>query len=1053
VVTKIAKKSNRVAPTGSDIILAGEYPQLARIADEVLALAVERAYSQTLPQSTYRLQLNSGLTFRDATALVPYWNSLGVTHIYTSPFLKAGAGTIHGYDVVDYTSLNPEIGDDKDFEAYVSRLKASNMGQIVDWVPNHMGIASDENAWWRDVLECGGGSPYAEYFDIDWKPRKPDLANKVLLPVLAEQYGRELESGQLTLHFTKGAFFIHYLQRRFPVAPQSYSRILGHRLDELEQLLGKDDPHLLEYQSILTAIAHLPSRDETDQEKLAEGHREKDIIKRRLQNLCDESPIVADFINRNVEVFNGRAEDPASFDLLDDLLNDQAYRLSFWRVAADEINYRRFFDVNELAAVCMENPRVFSASHERIFAWMAAGKIDGLRIDHADGLFDPTEYLRQLQEMRFRQLCQQSLEELQTVRQIAAGGESGLTSAEAIERELWKSLERKLQERFLAARSKQGSDLLRPLYCVVEKILGPSESLPDDWPVHGTTGYDFLNEVNGLFVDQANSRTVDAVYSRFIGRKLNYNDVVYSSKKLIMKVALASELQGLGHQLDRISEQTRWSRDFTLNGLTFALREVIACFPIYRTYITSKGITERDRQYIEQAVARAKRRNAAISHATFDFIRDVLLQRFFDQATERQQQAILRFIGRFQQFTGPTMAKAVEDCAFYLYNRLVSLNEVGGSPALFGSTVDAFHYKNRERQATRPYGLLATSTHDTKRSEDVRARINVLSEIPAEWKSRVFRWARWNKRLKTKVDGELAPDRNDEYLLYQTLIGTWPFQGSGDSSFDSYIDRIQKYMTKAMREAKAHTSWIAPYEPYEQAVHDFVSNMLKEKAGNPFRADFEPLAARIARCGLWNSLSQTVLKLTSPGVPDLYQGTEIWDFSLVDPDNRRPVDYGRCQEMLSELLSRAAGGESSETLVQELVADPLDGRLKMFVISIMLRLRRDHPSWFTQGEYLPLDVTGIWRDKLCAFARCDSDRVAVVAVPRLVAGLTGLSGDPPLGELIWADTRIALPDRAAGSRFRNVFTGEVVMPPDVPNQMLPVSALFRSIPVAVLENT
>jgi (1->4)-alpha-D-glucan 1-alpha-D-glucosylmutase len=951
------------------------------------------------PGGTYRLQFNSSFTFRDARKWVAYLAELGITHCYASPYLKARAGSTHGYDISDHNALNPEIGSEDDFDAFVTELHDYGLKQVLDVVPNHMGVAACENAWWMDVLEHGPSSPYASFFDIDWMPLKPDLAHKVLLPILGDQFGKVLEEQQLVLTHCDGAFWIQYHEHRFPIATQSLSSLLNHRIEELEGQLGSESPHMLEFHSILTAIGHLPPRTETDSEKVNVLRREKEVIKRRLADLQQASVEVRSFIERNVSLFNGERGDPRSFDALDRLLQDQAYRLAHWRVAADEINYRRFFDVNELAAICMENREVFDKSHDLIFKLLAAGRIHGLRIDHPDGLYDPAEYLKRLHETH-------------------AAHSFGTT----------------------------------PLYVVVEKILEPAERLPETWMVHGTTGYEFLNLVNGLFVDRSHVRDFDRIYAQFIRHRVSFRDLVYECKKLIMQVSMSSEISVLGHQLDRISEQDRWTRDFTLQSLTDTISEIIACFPVYRTYITESGVLERDRRYIEAAAARVKRKNPAISSYIVDFVRDTLLLKYPDNADEPAKAALRRFVGKFQQMTGPVMAKGLEDTAFYIYNRLVSLNEVGGDPDKFGVSLGAFHQHNVERQTHWPYSLLATATHDTKRGEDVRARINVLSEIPREWKTHLFRWSRLNQRRKIMVDGELAPSRNDEYLLYQTLIGTWPFRPPSGAERQAYAHRIERYMLKATREAKVHTSWISPNEAYEHATKAFLNAILSEKTSRAFLADFMPFAACIAEAGIWNSLSQLLLKLTCPGVPDFYQGAELWDFRLVDPDNRTAVDFALRHEMLESLLVGGSADPNPIDLARRLLAQRHDGRIKLYVALRSLQCRRRNPDLFTCGSYIPLDACGAKKESLCAFARRHQGVTAITVVPRLSARLTGQVGSPPVGP-VWDDTGLVLPAELRKSRYRNLFTGEVLegFNASQPSDLLSVASILESFPVAILE--
>jgi (1->4)-alpha-D-glucan 1-alpha-D-glucosylmutase len=1004
--------------------------ETSALAARILNGVRRRVESTRRPRATVRVQFNKDFTFRQATALVPYWHALGISDVYASPYLKAARGSGHGYDIVDHASLNPEVGSEADFAGFVAALRAHGRGHILDFVPNHMGVGTDENAWWQDVLENGPGSDYASFFDIDWDPLKPDLQHKVLLPVLGDQFGRVLESRQLTLEFSEGGFCIRYFGRRFPVAPKSTALILRHRADVLASRMAADDPLYLEYQSIITAITHLPPRHETDPVKLEERQREKEVIKRRLQRLCEECRHVRELLVENVEIFNGKDGEPASFNLLDELLMDQPYRLSFWRVASDEINYRRFFDVNELAALCMERPEVFERAHALVFQLLERNELDGLRIDHADGLYDPTEYLWQLQERRFLQLCEAECPELPAkhpeVREALRREYASLRAAEP------------------------NSAVVQPLYLVVEKILERHERLPENWPVNGTTGYDFLNDVNGLFVDEANGKIMAANYARFIGEKLDFAQMTYEAKLLIMRASMSSELHALGHKLDRLSERSRWTRDFTLHGLLQALRQVIACFPVYRTYTVGTQVLDRDRRYIEQAVARARHRNPAVSGDIFDFVRDVLVLRGHEALSAEDRTERQNFVGRFQQFTGPMMAKAVEDTTYYRFNRLVSLNEVGGDPERFGVGVEEFHRLNQERQSQRPFELLATTTHDTKRSEDVRARINLLSEIPLEWKQRVAQWARWNKRKKSKVDGELTPVRNDEYLLYQTLVGTWPFEPPHAEALAAYVARIKQYMTKALRESKQYTSWIAPNEAYERSLDSFIEEILSDVPLSAFRTDFEPFARKIAAWGIWNSLGQTLLKLCSPGVPDIYRGTEFWELSLVDPDNRRPVDFELRQKILDELRSRSNGPGGRQQLVADLLASATDGAVKLFVIFEALALRRKSPDLFTTGAYVPLPAEGARESHLCAFARVGPEHSALVVVPRLVTRLTNESQAAPIGQAVWENTLLRLPPEFAGSRWRNVFTGaEIACDSD---RSLAVDQVLAAFPVALLES-
>ncbi len=1011
------------------------------LAESLLTKAAEAVASRArLPESTYRLQFHAGFTFRDATAIVPYLRELGITHCYASPYLKARPGSTHGYDIIDHNCLNPEIGTPEDYEAMVVALREQGLGQILDTVPNHMGVGTNDNAWWNDVLEDGPSSRYGAYFDIAWRTSpRPELQDKVLLPVLGDPYGDALEAGQLRLAFADGAFSVHYYDRRFPVTPHGYDKILGHRPEELERTLGAEAPDFIEYQSILTAVRNLPQRTETDPDKVAERRREKEVVKRRLAELAARSDPVRAFIEQNVSLFNGTPGDPRSFDLLDDLLENQCYRLAFWRVAPDEINYRRFFDVNDLAALSMEREDVFEAAHGLVLRLLAEGKLDGLRIDHPDGLYDPDQYLRRLQG-HFAMACARRAFD-------AEARSHGLD---------WKDVEGALRDRIASrgAGAAQGP-LGVPLYVVVEKILGADEALVETWPVHGTSGYDFLNQVNGLFVDGENASAFNRLYYGLIQDSTSFAEMIYRKKLLIMQISLSSELHMLTHQLDRLAQKSRGSRDYTFNTLRQALKQVIACFPIYRAYIADEGPHDADRLSILKSIRRAESLNPLMSRRVFRFIRDMLLMDSPESFGEEDRAEQRRFAGKFQQVTAPVTAKGVEDTAFYIYNRLVSLNEVGGEPGRFGIRPEAVHAYNRERQSRWPYSLSPLSTHDTKRSEDVRARISVLSEIPEEWAACVERWSRLNERFRKTEEDQTTPDANVEYLLYQTLVGAWPLEPHGSRESEEYaefVKRIQAYMLKALHEAKVHTSWINPNAEYDDAIQEFVGRILDEGTNREFLDDFRAFQRRIGHYGLLNSLSQTLLKLASPGVPDTYQGTELWDFSLVNPDNRRPVDYERQQQMLRDLRSAAeTSGVDLRELARDLVAAEEDGRIKLFITYRTLQCRRDYPGLLSAGEYIPLATEGSKAAHLFAFARRTGDVRAVVAVPRLVAGLSRDPSRPPLGLEAWQDTRLILTGVTSGTSWRHAFTGEVLVAEGRDGQpSLAAADVFANFPIALL---
>ncbi len=999
----------------------------------ITALAAEVASRRRVPRATYRLQFGPAFAFAQAADLVPYLDDLGVSDLYASPIYKAIPSSSHGYDVLDYSQVNPELGGEEGLRSLSSALSERGLGLLMDVVPNHMGISGADNRWWMDVLENGPSSIYAGYFDIDWEPVKRELADKVLLPVLGEQYGDALELAQLQLDYANGAFLVDYFDTKLPVAPDTYSAILGRALTPLMDALGGDDERVRELQSILTALGYLPPMSERDPGKIAERDREKEIIKRRVAALYEANAQVRAAVDAAVRAFNGNVGDPASFDLLDSLLNGQAYRPAYWRVAAEEINYRRFFDINTLVAVREELPEVFQDTHRLVFRLLLEGIVTGLRVDHCDGLWNPARYFRQLQETYVFQQLQARLG--------LKEGQAGLA---------WAVAANLVAE---VGRRQYGAEAW-PLFVVTEKILSDGEQLPAGWAVDGTTGYDFLAGVNGLFVDGRNRRAFDQVYGGFSGLDISFPNLVNSSKKMVMLVSLASEVHSLGHRLERIAERNRRYRDFTLNSLTFAIREIIACLPVYRTYTAEEmeHASPRDQRFLEMAVAEAKRRNPRTAESVFDFIGDALLLRGGEQFSPQDRQALVEFAMKLQQVTGPVMAKGVEDTAFYVFNRLLSLNEVGGAPEHFGASAAAFHAQNEHRRRFWPHTLLATTTHDTKRSEDVRARLNVLSELPSEWAGSLERWRKLNAAQKTVVDGALAPDANDEYAYYQALLGIWPLREPSSAERSQMIERLLTYMEKATREAKVHTSWVNPNAEYDAAVAAFVRRLLGPEGEDEFLPDLLAFQRRIAFFGQWNSLSQLLLKLTSPGVPDLYQGQELWDFSLVDPDNRRPVDYQRRRELLAELRARAeAAGADRTALARELVENSADDRIKLYLTNLGLEYRRGHPDLFAEGDYQPLTAQGEKAAHVLAFARGLGESRVLAVAPRLVAGLANGEERPPQG-VVWGETWLALPEEAAGRRYRNLFTGEeLAVGEREATPGLALADLLRHFPVALLE--
>jgi (1->4)-alpha-D-glucan 1-alpha-D-glucosylmutase len=959
-----------------------------------------------VPVSTYRLQVHHGFPLTDAAGAVPYLSRLGVGAIYTSPYFTAAAGSTHGYDVCNHNEINPELGGETAHRRFVESVAAHGLGHIVDFVPNHMGIGAGGNAWWNDVLENGPSSPTAKFFDIDWAPVKAELHAKLLLPILGDQYGHVLERGEMQLEFRDGVLVLRYFDHRLPVNPRQSPRIYRSAIAPLTAELGGDSPHVHEFLSILASLEHMPAYTEQGPERIVERQREKEVARRRLSRLVQESPVVGRHLIEAIRKANGVPGEPGSFDALHGLLEAQAYRLSYWRTASHEINYRRFFDINTLAGLRVEEPEVFAATHALLGRLLADGSVQGVRVDHPDGLFDPREYFDRLQQLAAR-----------------ATGEP------------------------------------TPTYVVAEKILSTGETLPKPWAVHGTTGYDFLNDLNGLFVDAAQARRLRRTYAKLTGHMDSFDDVLYDSKQLIMSTAMASELNVLAHMLDRIGESNRKSRDFTMESLRDVIREVVACFPVYRTYVDEHGWTPADRAVVAQAIARARRRNPAMEASLYDFFREVVLPRGTDEiptdrppgerrlgyppADAAEARERLTFAMKLQQYSGPVQAKGLEDTAVYRYNVLVSVNEVGGDPARLGRSVQEFHESNAHRAREWPFDMLATATHDTKLGEDVRARINILSELDDEWGREASRWMRINRSQRRLVDGDPAPDRPDEYRFYQVLLGAWPADVPiAHTAPQDFIDRMTAYMLKAAREAKRHTSWLTANRGYEEALTGFVGRVLGPAGGPKFLPAFAPFQRRVAALAVVNSLAQVVLKLASPGVPDFYQGTELWDLSLVDPDNRRPVDFARRERMLAEI-----GNADPAALLERWQ----DGRIKMLVTATGLHLRREMPHVFVGGEYLALAVESTVRGGVVAFARTSGDDGVLAVAPRLCANLVDEEHSVPLGGDCWKTSRILLPEALRGRTFRNVFTGEELRPTEGHGgTWLFVGQVLNRLPVALL---
>ena len=920
-----------------------------------------------IPLATYRMQFHAGNTFANARDAVPYLAALGVSHLYSSPYLKARPGSTHGYDVTDPTVLNPEVGTEETHAALCAELSAHGMGQLLDIVPNHMAVLEARNPWWDEVLEHGEAASHARTFDIEWQPAVPEMRGRVLLPILGDHYGRVLEAGELQLRFDAdaGQFAVHHWEHRAPIDPRDYPAVLA----AAPAPTAADEASLAEATQLLEAFGRLAPRDTADVQEREARLRETPLLQQRLADLARTQPWVQAWINTALERMNGNTDDPHSVDALDELLSKQAYRLADWRVAGDDINYRRFFDINALAALRMEDTAVFEATHQRILGWLAEGKITGLRVDHPDGLSRPTAYFRRLQR-RYAELTR------------AAGGEP------------------------------------RALYLVVEKILADHEPLPPAWPVHGGTGYRFSSLVNGLLVDATAEAAFEQAYEAFTGDTSTFEETVHECKMLVIDAAFASELDWLTETLHRITRADRTTCDFTRHRLRAALAEIAAAFPVYRTYVGADSFeaSDTDRKHVAWALAAARRQLGLTEVALLQSLEPILLG-----APGPAQALRDRFVERWQQFTSPVMAKSVEDTAFYRHVRLASLNDVGSEPRRFGVSTAAFHAANAQRARYRPHWLLATSTHDSKRSEDTRARLNVLSEMPAEWEDAVLELDSIGERFVSPLDDDInAPSTRDRWTLFQALAGIWPAEGTTTTDERAeLISRTQQYMRKAMREAKRESNWLNPNEAYEAAVDNYIARVLSLES---FVHRLEALVRDIAPLGFRNSLAQLALKMTVPGVPDIYQGCEQWNFRLVDPDNRQPVDFAANAATL-EHTRQMLGADHWPTQAQwqTLLPECPGGELKQLVTWRLLALRKAHPALFRDGLYLPLTVEGTAADHVLAFARLHEGQVVVVAVARLLRGLAKEG---------WGDTTIqvaaAHPLLARVGRWRNWMSGEVV---------------------------
>ncbi len=969
------------------------------------------------PRSTYRLQMHEDFQFKHAQAIVPYLRTLGIGDAYASPIFEARPHSKHGYDVTRHDRLNPELGGKEAFEPFAAALKQAAMGLLLDIVPNHMGVGND-SVWWQDVLENGRASRYSGYFDIDWTPLKQDMQHKLLLPILGKQYGEELEDGNIQVKFAEGKARIAYYDHLMPIAPRTIPFIFP-----VERDAEFGVPATL--RALLGQFEQLPPHETTEPSLVALRREMLTDLKPQLADAL-RSAALASVLAKAAAAINGTKGDAHSFDALHELLEIQPYRLASWKTSSEQINYRRFFDVNDLVGLRMENPAVFAETHCLIRELLGRGQITGLRIDHCDGMFNPREYLVRLQELFVAARC--------------FGPAAKEATGTGIE-----------QQVIDAVQTHDWAHARLPLYCVVEKILEPGEVLPTDWPVQGTSGYDFVHFANQLFIQPKNQKRFNSFYTEVLGERVRPERILYDSKRMILDSSLSSELHVLTNLLSQIAGVDRRARDFTDKILEAVLRETIACFPVYRTYIDERGhYSDHDRKVIHDAVVKAKHQAPVLDASAFDFLERVLLlggragrdpSRDHDEAYGEAQ---LYFALKFQQLTGPVMAKSVEDTSFYVYNRFISSNEVGSSMEAFGIKPEVLHEANQKRQKHTPHTMLTTSTHDTKRSEDVRCRLNVLSEMPDEWASRVRTWQQLNAKYKSPVGGQLAPDANEEYLIYQTIVGVWPWEMTSPDQRAELVKRLQEYMTKALSEAKVNVSWVTPNPEYTQAVTEFLAKILTpDESGSetPFVADLLAFLEPVRRFGAVNSLALMVLKATVPGVPDFYQGTEMWDLSLVDPDNRRPVDYRRRSQALSAMLARA----NPAAVAAETLASLEDGRVKLWAMQRVLALRNERLDVFEQGEYRALSASPSEQEEH-VFAYLRGEEVLVV-LPRFAYTLACARGSSglALGDT-WSDLAVILPEGAA-SRWTNIFTGERV---DVGDGKLLLSQAFACFPVAVL---
>ncbi len=873
------------------------------------------------PRATYRLQLNADFNFSHVLEIIDYLHALGISHLYLSPSLQASKGSSHGYDVVNHSRLNSELGQKADFELLCNRLEKANMGIILDIVPNHMAISGPENPWWWDVLENGATSLYSRHFDVDWNNDSDDRSNIILLPILGNHYGLVLENSELVLKHNQGKFTLNYFEKIFPVAPRSLPNILE---------IAYQKSNLKELGFLASAFKNLPHASSRDLQRILQRQRDKAVLENLLCDLC-RNPEVVELIDSAVEDINNDIE------LLDKLIGRQSYKLAFWKLSKYQVGYRRFFNINSLVGLRMEDPQVFADSHNLVINLFKDRKIDGFRIDHPDGLYDPTEYF-----IRLRRACPEAI-------------------------------------------------------ILAEKILEKNEKLPSEWPISGTTGYDFLNLVNGLFIDGEGHEKLIRIWRDFTGEKRDYETLVYQMKKKVLKDILGSELNRLTSDLALICENHRHYRDFANMQLSLALKEVAAGMKIYRTYIQPETgqISDEAKTIVIDAINFAKNQNPELDSYIFEFISDILTLKLKGDLESE-------FVRRFQQFTSPVMAKSLEDTVFYIYNPLSSANEVGGDPNDPIVSTRQFYDWCERVSANWPLTMLSSSTHDSKRSEDVRARLNILSEIPDDWEKLTTDWKLRNAKYKTSG----FPDLNTEYLFYQTLVGCWPISE----------ERISKYMEKAVREAKTHTNWFLPNVEFESALKKFISEVMTD---SDFMKSLSRFLKLISGPGEINSLAQLTLKLTSPGIPDIYQGNEIWDNSLTDPDNRRPIDFKKVMNLFSEL---------KDITSEQALHRSHEGLTKQYLIKTILNVRKNHSEFNQPDSFKPAEIIGPAADNVIAFMRGPN---VMVIVTRLTLKLNKK----------WGSTRLSLPK----GHWQDIFTGAFFK--TGPNKL---KELVKNFPVSIL---